>query len=519
MQCLAIIILALFGASCFGQGFRHNNPGFMVFGRPVSPCTNWLDVTNLPNLWALYVADNVQTNNLGFVTNWIDLGPNGYHVTNQNTTYAPTWSNNWLNGHSVVRFDGINDYLIHSPATSVVDTIEVAYVAILDPVPDSTAFWPSPYNLKYYWFMEPAYKSVYSILYDSDYTLGYSFASNSWAVFNDIYNRNTNLVDYYSNVQMEEYPYIHNTNGYTISSGIDRVLIGCDLPGWGHAGMAVAEMAFFTAPLSNSVRTELFNYWCCKYGISSPSTNVTVPPFTDGLVYWFNPTNIAGNDGNVFTEWLDSSGNGYDIDDGAAWVKNVNINGRISKSVYFDSINSEIHAGGGYQTASPIVLTVQNFEKGSMTGSMNCLFCGNNDVVDSVSKKAIGVFYENGGTRYHYIFGETNTGYYQGYTGALGFSSPNTNWCVFRHLFDSTFPKIFMNGGLATPNPANAVGSLSGFMLGNMPSWSDPPTNSIRWQTNGWVGHIVEVMVYASTYVSNSVRAEEYLMKKYNIPR
>src|SRR3972149_11160406 len=63
----------------------------------------------LNRLQAWYVGDSVVLSG-GFVSQWNDITGNGYHLLQPDTSKKPEQINNALGGHSVIGFDGVNDY-------------------------------------------------------------------------------------------------------------------------------------------------------------------------------------------------------------------------------------------------------------------------------------------------------------------------------------------------------------------------------------------------------------------------
>lgn len=77
--------------------------------------------TDVPNLVAYFKADNVVGVDGAAVATWPDSGGGGYDLLQATGANKPVKKTAIVNGHAVVRFDGINDYLAHAtlPATGV----------------------------------------------------------------------------------------------------------------------------------------------------------------------------------------------------------------------------------------------------------------------------------------------------------------------------------------------------------------------------------------------------------------
>jgi hypothetical protein len=50
------------------------------------------------------------------VSQWSDLGPRGYHLTQPTATNQPLWVANMVNGRPAIRFDGVDNYLTRAYA-------------------------------------------------------------------------------------------------------------------------------------------------------------------------------------------------------------------------------------------------------------------------------------------------------------------------------------------------------------------------------------------------------------------
>ena len=81
--------------------------------RPPAANTSSIHPTNLTGYPALawYPVDLAQTNTGGQVTNLPDQWVNAFNLTNPVASKGGTITNNVLNGHAIVSFDGVDDYL------------------------------------------------------------------------------------------------------------------------------------------------------------------------------------------------------------------------------------------------------------------------------------------------------------------------------------------------------------------------------------------------------------------------
>lgn len=76
--------------------------------------------STLPNLKAWYDASDTTTitTGMGGVATWADKSPNGYNLTQSDSTKRPASGSRTLNGKNVIDFDGTNDLLTASSAAN-----------------------------------------------------------------------------------------------------------------------------------------------------------------------------------------------------------------------------------------------------------------------------------------------------------------------------------------------------------------------------------------------------------------
>ena len=516
MRALAIF---LFAASCMGQGFTHNNPGFMVFRGATNPCDMSLEVTNIPYLAAWYVADNAVTNTSGQVTNWPTFGPMAWGLTNTGAR-APYVSNAWLNGHSVIKFDGVDDFISLDPAGCNVNTIQVCWVGQIYGGQQSKQI----YNLVTNWYMEPViYESLYSIAYNGQWSgQGFSFTSTNFNIFYDLYNQTgSNLSVYYNNA------FVEGTAGTSFTNvNLNAIYLGCEYPDYGHAQFLIAEMAIFTNFISGANRTNLYNYWCCKYGLSLvTNTTIEFDPRTVGsLQYWFRGDGKMWKDkdmslrvtasGDKVSVWEDQSGNARHVTvSGSSAPQWTTSGGGGRPGVVFAGASTNLMRTGdptfsGSPDSSNIVFTVQyittltNYDR----HEYNVVFSsGHSSSPPSRQSSGIDTFPETAPS-YRFWGGESDA--FLKYYGSPTASGPLTNVSVFRNIFAGSKSTIWTNMVLAQTNSGVFSDTTnSGIVLGN-----------VRELNTGFVGNIIELLFYTGTLTSNAIyQVEAYLTNRYSI--
>lgn len=116
-------------------------PEMFLMSAPVGAAATWYP-TNLTSIISWWVADNAQTNSSGQCTNLPDLWVKSFNLTATNATRIPSISNNWINGHSILRFDGSGNLLtntLYTNGPTASSTQEVHLVIWLPP--DVSSAW------------------------------------------------------------------------------------------------------------------------------------------------------------------------------------------------------------------------------------------------------------------------------------------------------------------------------------------------------------------------------------------
>ena len=528
VQRVAIIAATLLVAvTCLGQGFRQSNPNLMVLHSPLYvPCDQSLDTTNLPNIFALFIADHAITNAGGYITNLPDVSGHGHFVSNQVAGILPVISNAFLNGHAVIKFDGIDDYLINWSPTSAVDTVEVAYLGRLG----SASGWASSYNLNWWGAMESAIsQTAYSTWYNGVWSDIYGIDNTNFHVFNDLYDYSSNLVMFYDNKLMVSYAEWDQNNPY-FRYNVNMISVGADSDGYGYCPLELAEMAIFTSHLSAANRTNLFNYWMCKYGLAPQATNPVPDIFTANTVtnlqYWFRPENkmwvdtqrtqLATNLNDMVRVWADASGHGRDISDDRSpaadncTLTNVSIEGTSWKVPFFHGYTNAERLtitgdpGRVWDTTNGItVFSVQKLNIDYAHLYVWPLVAGTNTAPIADGRLVVGFYNAPGGLEWM-TFGVFGAGWNEGLNHIIP-----TNWALFRTKFITDSAVIYTNTILVTNvAPVTGGGIMNGLLMG---------MNSD--ETSTYAGPVAEVLVYAGHDLTDAEcqKVERYLTNKYQL--
>jgi hypothetical protein len=226
----------------------------------------WIDTyypTNIAgfpaNGW--WVGDNAKsstsTNAVGLVTNWLDWSGNGYNLTNLVANSEPTISNNCLNAHSVLSFDGSNDLLRNVPFTNTQASTGSEFVmVVLFKWADASLHYIFRDNVGYALSRLPT--TGYYGCFGNSPTVGPS-VTNTWLVLA-------------ARTLANAYTYIY-TNSVLVTGGPcgDANLSSLGVGGRYSDGaastpMLLAEFVSYNTNLTAEIRSNLFAYFTNKYG-------------------------------------------------------------------------------------------------------------------------------------------------------------------------------------------------------------------------------------------------------------
>jgi len=221
--------------------------------------------TNFTGCIGWWVADSAITNTSGQVTNLPDLWVNGWHLTNTTTGTAPYITNNALNGHAVISFDGVDDFLRAAAFTnSSANVMETFYVMKYNGTTNiaTIAYWLGSVSATFRMHSGLAANTGNRLLNIGG--LGSvamnKLTTNVWLVNNDIFsgssgdggNRTNNVRDYSTLASSSS-----TASGLTLANAATLVT---------PAKVIFAEVAIYSATNGALTRSNLYNYFTNKYG-------------------------------------------------------------------------------------------------------------------------------------------------------------------------------------------------------------------------------------------------------------
>jgi hypothetical protein len=245
----------------------------------VGGCCLWLDGAD---------SSSVITSG-SYVTGWNDKSTGGYNFTQTNSANRPTYSNNALNGNSVISFTRSNQNYLGGPNGFNLGTNSYSLFVVCN---FTTASYAGLFNIALY-----GGANGRIVMVGDGYNYGMSFlrngvgegnvtaSSNGYRIIEMVINRIEGRDSYYHNgSKIGENVYtpdntvsILDTNNYNMivggynngSGGVNPPIDNYYLDG------AIAEIVAFSNPydMTNSTRQEIEGYLAKKWGIQSSLPN------------------------------------------------------------------------------------------------------------------------------------------------------------------------------------------------------------------------------------------------------
>jgi hypothetical protein len=261
----------------------------MFSSDPASGITSPLDVDSL---FYWYAADVGVTTNNNKVTQWNDLSGNGHHVTQADTSKAPTYSaTGGPNSRPTMTFDGTNDFLASAAHFWGSDDITVIVVykhtnATSNTTEQIIGRWGAADSLQFLIHARNAALSyqlrsnwdddLITALGSTSYAYSYSAKSASFRLISNTHNGtkigNTVHIDG-SSVTVTDVPSTNDDGSIgNLSQPLD---IGARALPSGAADLflqgSISEIIVFSRALTTGERSGLEqNYLCKKYGLACP---------------------------------------------------------------------------------------------------------------------------------------------------------------------------------------------------------------------------------------------------------
>lgn len=327
-------------------------------------------------LQAWYCADSViQTG--GYISQVTDLAGNGYHLLQSNPTAQPMQLGNAVAGHSVIRFDGINDYLMVNFGTTYSQPISIFIVwriftqkaqEILDGLDEAHGLiFNYPYNAFIWLRLYAGAVGGYSILYDKAPQMNFTISSLMFNTPSKLYD-NGNLMGTYDIGQ-------NSTIGFNVGTRYlhdDRFMDG-----------DILELIFYDTLLTDVDRIQVEQYLMNKY---APPVNLGPDIFENyslckkqlsvdssySSVVW-----STGQDTNI----IEVASSGY------YWVSVMDMFGRISSDTILVSIPFLQHIPDSTGCLGHPITVTQ-----SLSGPYSYLW-STSDTTDSISVSTPGQYW------------------------------------------------------------------------------------------------------------------------------
>lgn len=243
----------------------HRRGAFQVTSS--SPAPAWCP-TNLDGgayVAGYWVANNAITNGSGQVTNLPDLWKNGWDLKFRAASTIPYISNNWVNGHAIIHFNGAGDCLTN-PAVTVAQNLETWMLMMSDTADQAAGnqfVWESISGTPVAFFWCGVCQSRWDMYSGSDATFPFISVPNKKWIIQQISFAGANSS--------------WATNGVFVSAGFNP----------GSASMSgfilgarnsyaeswkgdMAEMILFSATNSSANRTMIISNWNQKYNMGLP---------------------------------------------------------------------------------------------------------------------------------------------------------------------------------------------------------------------------------------------------------
>jgi len=261
ISAFCFLLSALASAAGFGQSLAFKaNAGKGPAASGGAP--SYVPLTNYASCIGQWVGDLAQTNTSGQVTNLPDQWINAWHLTNFTSAQFPQITNNALNGHAIVSWDGNNDVL-RSQMLNCTQITEYVMLMRYDRPPQTTG------DRIVETFTSGSGQSFrftsggqYQIAAAGSTANGGAVMTNKWAVWSLILSNSTAYL--HTNSILDTVFVVGSAQGQTNIAFGNRDDLSRG------AAMSIAEMAIFSGavPGTNYIgRSNVFNYFTNNYGV------------------------------------------------------------------------------------------------------------------------------------------------------------------------------------------------------------------------------------------------------------
>ena len=227
----------------------------------------------IPNLAAWWKADSLGLADGATVSSWADSGPGGWTATQGTASARPTFRTAVLNGKPVVRFDGVDDFLISSASTSHTETTIFAVIKPTSTTGDRSIRVASGSG------------GITSTIRDGKPRMGSqdlvslhtsttTVSTTAFQVLTCSYSDSTNTVAFHRNGSADG-----SSTAVTASPTAGRTTQIAAEPAGGYLVGDLAELVIYSRVLTSSERAEVHSYLQDKYAVTvSDYVGQTVAP-------------------------------------------------------------------------------------------------------------------------------------------------------------------------------------------------------------------------------------------------
>lgn len=466
------------------------NSGVELAYRYLLASVEKMPVKNL-KLW-LKSDDGIVKDVNNYVSTWEDQSGNGKHAAQTISASKPLWVNNAVNGHPVIRCDGIDDYL-----SSSLTGLSTQYSIFFTLKPKRTVDYNQAICAANAWgefvFQTNSTGGVYvgtsatSRIEPIDGPGAGTVAVDKWQQFT--YTFNNGSAKFYKNgilLASKTISVGSNWSGFNIGLNTPTSTIDGD----------IAEVLVYDAALTDTDRKAVEGYLYNRY-ISVPS---------NGLKLWLKAdSGITKDANNYVSDWKDQSSFDNNVTLYGTSTRPLWISGAVNgyPALRFDGVddylylNSKLSVQGVNSFMEPEAYTVILAMKPSTTTN-------NNQMIGA--KGGWGEFLFHTTSNGAVYVGPSATSRIEPNDGPRENTLIANSWQQYSFIFNNGSAKFYKSGAEFASKTLTVGNAFSGFKLGT------PDSNTIN-------GDIAEVLVYNNPLSDiDRQNVERYLREKYSMP-
>ena len=226
----------------------------------------WLDATT--GLYDATTGGSEVTTDGASVARWEDQSGNGYHVTQGTANDQPTLKTSQQNSLNIVRFDGVNDFMLGSANFPITGSSNRTVFTVFKRV-DATIRYIVSWGISATGRVQ-AYSSEYFLRFQAT-TKGYTNqgANGSWTLWSVVGDGSTlNDYDAYFNDGGIATPNATNNTGAAIDTGNSALYVGrLSFQSVGFQSGDLAEVLIYDSALSDANREAVRDYLNAKWAV------------------------------------------------------------------------------------------------------------------------------------------------------------------------------------------------------------------------------------------------------------